>query len=106
MKKFLLFLLLLITGFSPTWADKLKLHVTDMQNHNVAHVKLKLNYPEAEIQTTDANGYVTFDVPNGFFDEIGEQGMDIYLGYTCDELDVDPNRGNTYPYTACISSSA
>ena len=46
MKKFLLFLLLLITGFSPTWADKLKLHVTDMQNHNVAHIKLNLNYPE------------------------------------------------------------
>lgn len=102
MKKFLLFLLLLITGFSPTWADKLKLHVTDMQNHNVAHIKLNLNYPEAESQTTDANGYVTFDVPNGFFDEIGEQGMDIYLGYTCDELDVDPNRGNTYPYTAGV----
>lgn len=88
-------MLLLVTGLSPTWAEKLKLHVTDMQNHNVANVKLTLDYNENQTKTTDANGYITFDVSDDYFN----YDRHISLSYTCDEPDADNRYDHDYRYS-------
>lgn len=99
MKRLLLFMLLLVTGLAPSWADKLKLHVTDMLEHNVANVKLRIGYDDAQYQTTDANGYVTFDMPNGFYESLDNNGAFLNLMYESDEYDVDNNEQPAYRFS-------
>lgn len=99
MKRLLLFMLLLVTGLAPSWADKLKLHVTDMQEHNVANVKLRIGYDDAQYQTTDATGYVTFNLPNGFYESLGSYGATFNLEYESDEYDVDDSGQPTYRFS-------
>lgn len=100
MKRLLLFMLLLVTGLAPSWADKLKLHVTDMQEHNVANVKLRIGYDDAQYQTTDATGYVTFDLPDGFYESLDDNGATFNLMYESDEYDVDDNGQPAYRFSA------
>ena len=93
-------MLLLVTGLAPSWADKLKLHVTDMQEHNVANVKLRIGYDDAQYQTTDATGYVTFDLPDGFYESLDDNGATFNLMYESDEYDVDDNGQPAYRFSA------